>query len=341
MPRINETILQCSIYLYPSKEIAKTGKGGGGSGFLVGIPTVENSPASAPTSDFLYAVSNSHVVLGGNSVIRLNTMDGGTDYIETNPNLWTHSDVADICVYQIEISELRHQHLFFPTNIFVNKNHLVINAIGPGDDTFVVGRFINHEGAQQNRPSVRFGTIAVMPDESDGIYNGYLKKKLEAYLVETHTISGYSGSPVFLHVPRRGTRMMHPNDMPEMPSGTWLLGIEWGHLLTYEEVYKKDKNGNATIKTEYQARTTTGMMCVSPSWHLLDLLNDPALVAEREKLTMEKERGKKSAPTTALDSALKPNVAGGDAILRAALNTPPQPKLKRKAKASRSRVSSK
>jgi hypothetical protein len=127
-----------------------------------------------------------------------------------------------------------------------------------------------------------------MPDEFDGIENPYLNKKLEAYLVETHTISGYSGSPVFLHVPRRGRRMIHPDAKPEMPPGTWLLGIDWGHLVTYEDVYKKDENGNPTKKTEYKAQTTTGMMCVSPAWHLLDLLNDPALVADRDRIAMEK-----------------------------------------------------
>jgi hypothetical protein len=69
--------------------------------------------------------------------------------------------------------------------------------IGPGDDVFVVGRFINREGKQKNIPSVRFGNIAQMPGEPLFLDDG---KELECFLIEGRSISGFSGSPVFIHI---------------------------------------------------------------------------------------------------------------------------------------------
>jgi hypothetical protein len=70
VPRIDDSILNCGIYLYGSEEDAKRGEPYGGSGFLVGVPFGNRPPN---TAWHCYAVTNAHVVKGGYPVVRVNT----------------------------------------------------------------------------------------------------------------------------------------------------------------------------------------------------------------------------------------------------------------------------
>lgn len=58
-----------------------------------------------------------------------------------------------------------------------------------------------------------------------------------------------------------------------MGIGTWLLGIDFGHLPTYEPVLESDKT--SPISEKWFVRGNTGLMTVVPAWKLLDLLPWP------------------------------------------------------------------
>jgi len=116
-----------------------------------------------------------------------------------------------------------------------------INRVGAGDDTFMVGRFINHAGKQRNTPSIRFGNIAMLPFEKVKLDNAANHYEQEAFLVETRSISGFSGSPVFVYqpiytmtqIPRAHEFAISEHD----PMGElYLLGIDCGHIPKYEKV---------------------------------------------------------------------------------------------------------
>jgi hypothetical protein len=80
MPRVPDMMLDCSIYLYPSRSDAETGEQYGGSGFLVGV---RSKNMMLPHLEHTYAVTNRHVVEWGSSpVIRLNTASGGKDVLD-------------------------------------------------------------------------------------------------------------------------------------------------------------------------------------------------------------------------------------------------------------------
>jgi hypothetical protein len=192
MPRIRDEYVNCAVYLYPTVAHAKRGEAFGGSGFVVKVM----SKFDDPYKRHFYVVTNSHVLNSGSSVIRMNKKDGTVATIKTNPSLWTYSDKADLAIYPIELDDSYSVHAI-STKKLLTKFKLESKGLGVGDDTFVVGRFINHEGRQRNRPTVRFGTIAMMPDANDGVYNNHMSSDQESYLVETHTVCGYSGSPVF------------------------------------------------------------------------------------------------------------------------------------------------
>ncbi len=208
---------------------------------------------------FLYVVSNRHVVLN-NPFIRVNTKVGGADIGEILPHHWLYREDQDIAVCPLKFSDAHKVH-YFPLGSMLTKEAMIRENIGPGDEVFAVGRFINHEGRQCNTPCVRFGNLAMMPHEPVWHPTNTTQQQ-ESFLVDIRTMSGYSGSPVFVCIP-----IFRANDggfeILGKPMGPWLLGVEWGGIT----------DGH---------RNHTGMYGVVPAWILIDLLNDPRLVAIRQ-----------------------------------------------------------
>ncbi|MCH8063445.1 MAG: trypsin-like peptidase domain-containing protein [Chloroflexi bacterium] len=195
MPRIPDDLLDIVIYLYPSMQDARDGARFGGSGFLVGIRSERYPDDNAKVHN--YAVTNSHVIREGHSpIVRLNTQDGGTEILELNEGDWVHHpDADDVAICQVEISvDTLHVRRISPS-IFLTKELITDHAIGPGDETFFLGRFISHDGKQQNLPILRFGNIAMMPWQPVRHPRGINQ---ESFLIEARSLSGFSGSPVFL-----------------------------------------------------------------------------------------------------------------------------------------------
>ncbi len=256
MPRIRDEYLDCVIYLYYSKEDAERGTvhENGGSGFLVGIPSAEGPP-------HVYAVSNRHIV-EKSPVIRLNTKSGECDVLPVETSSWIFNRQHDIAVCHITLPSV-YKYKFVSLEQFVTPAIIESERIGPGDDVFIVGRFVNHEGRQRNIPSVRFGNLAMMLDEpvrhKDSEDEGEV-----SFLVDIRTVSGYSGSPVFVLPRILDTTSVNILAVRAGGPSAWLLGVEWGHLL--------DHNG-----------INTGMSCVSPVWFLKELLDDPRLVQARQE----------------------------------------------------------
>jgi hypothetical protein len=295
MPRINEQLLDSSIYLYNSVKAAEDGDQIGGSGFIVHVPTKYERWVHP------YAVTNKHLIDGGFHVLRLNTIEGGINTIESEPESWRlHPDGDDIAVLPLELDGLSLKWLSIPTTQFISRDIIENYRVGPGDEVFLIGRLVTMAGRQKNSPVVRFGNLSMManPDEpivrSDG-------SEQESFLVDCRSLSGFSGSPVFVtttqyydesHLPKvleSGEPI--PGDPPNSTStgiratlvstqgtfGPWLLGIDWGHVPLWKPVYEGQR------KTDYQADANTGIACVAPAWRILDVLNDKELLRERSR----------------------------------------------------------
>src|SRR5260370_1057024 len=93
---------------------------------------------------------------------------------------------------------IREEYLDCVIYLYYSKQDAERGAIHEnGGSGFLVGRFVNHEGRQKNSPSVRFGNLAMMPGEP--VYHKHSESQgEESFLVDIRTISGYSGSPVFV-----------------------------------------------------------------------------------------------------------------------------------------------
>lgn len=87
MPRIQDAILDCVVYIYDDVPHAQAGVAIGGSGFLISVPLEKNPEKAVP-----YVVTNSHVIrrAGDTPVVRLNTKDDGMAIHPYRADDWTH-----------------------------------------------------------------------------------------------------------------------------------------------------------------------------------------------------------------------------------------------------------
>ncbi len=280
MPRIPPADLNCAFYLYPSEEAAKAGVKLGGSGFWVGIQSLVVQKLR-----WLYAVSNRHVVHSpGASVIRANAKDGGVKIIAAEPTDWVeHPNHHDIAILEIEGDEIsRHIEITHVlTGMFVSEDDVKSEAVEVGNEVYMIGRFINHDGKVRNTPSARFGNVSMMPGEP--IYVDSKSPPQESFAVELRSTCGYSGSPVFVATENPARRFAGSVRGPD-----YLLGVHWGHIIepwTVETkiVKKVMLAGLAPDEREIdQVSANTGMNGVVPAWRLKELLDMPRFKDDRD-----------------------------------------------------------
>jgi len=307
LPRISDHFLNCVVYLYPSEAEAQEGKNIGGSGFLVGIPLDEQQKRFS-----LFVVTNKHVVDHGNMTVRINTRFGETDIISLEEELWfAHPDGDDLAICGIGLSSELHQVDFIRPDHWVDKEWIKETDIGPGDDVFVVGRFISRDGQQQNRPTVRFGNIAQMPGDPIVTETGH---KQESFLVEIRSMSGYSGSPVFVryttHVTPPGAKK-YPYAGILVQGFGLLLGVDFCHIHSREPVI--DNVTKRPVNPDWYVSSNTGMAGIIPAWKLADIFENEELkrlieeVKVKQKNRLQGEVTRLSSDTAQTDRPQKPD----------------------------------
>jgi len=280
MPKIPSHVIDTVFYLYRSIEDAKSGSKYGGTGFLVGVPSEK-----FPDYYSVYGVTNWHVALDdGYSVIRLNTAGGDTGIFDLGPDEWEFlPGKDDIAVSPILPFQSTFQLPgFIPISGFATEEIISQNAIGVGDDVFMVGRFIDYDGGVTNLPTVRFGNISLMPAPIEQP-TGYMGK---SYCIDLHSRSGYSGSPVLVYRTLGGNleeiqRTRKP--FSSILTFLYLLGIHWGQfperwpLIPGEEL----QESSGLITKGGYVEGLSGMTCVIPAQQILELLNIPTIKNKR------------------------------------------------------------
>ena len=244
---------------------------------------------------FPYLVTAEHVVEGmthaGKEIfVRFNLKDGTARFESTkgakwwyHPTDWEKSDVVITAVgFDWNIVDHECIPLF---NYDLHENTPILRPerqIGLGDETFAIGLFRSHHGAQRNRPIVRIGNIAAMPEEP--IKTKY-NKFVEGYLVEMRSIAGLSGSPVFVDRPAVPPMGFFPDPQfkPDPEQVNWFryhfLGLIHGHFDVpnpLEDIVAEDDSATAGVNT--------GMGIVIPAQMILDTLYQDDLAQERIEL---------------------------------------------------------
>ena len=321
MPKMNQKILTCAVYLYASRSEADNGSNFGGTGFLVSIPSVKY-PDKAKHG---YVVSNWHTAIkGAKSVVRLNRRDGKTEIFEYGPEDWEKDPNGyDIAAVSIKITD-DHDAGFVPLDLFADEKTLAQYEVGVADNVFMVGRFVDHDGGPTNMPAARFGHISVMPSPMK-MDTGVVGKN---FCIDIHSRTGYSGSPVFVY--RLVTDDMENTAGFKVRHNTGifkLLGIHYAQFP--EELELKNTEPKQYLKG------MSGMTCIIPAWNIAAMLNSPKFVKRRQMAEdgLDQYFRTHGEPSSSESADLPAKT--GDEILRAMLQTPPTPVTKSKAKAKK------
>lgn len=190
MPKIPQAVIKSVFYLYRSREDAIAGKNPAGTGFIV----QSDGNANGYPSDYgvYFGVTNWHVaVRDGASTIRLNTLDGGTDVIEFGPEEWQFiPGKYDVAAIPLKLDANVHDVAAISEYMFADEpSHGRGASIGVGEDAFMIGLFLDHDGVSINIPSARFGNVSMLPNSKATIrqptsYDG------ESYVVDMHSRTG-------------------------------------------------------------------------------------------------------------------------------------------------------
>lgn len=228
---------------------------------------------------FLYLVTAEHVIAllkaRGHAQVfaRINDTNGDTQPpVPIDITAWRfHPDAeTDVAVLPFTFQR-KAKWLAADTSVFVTIAALEEHEFGIGDEIFAVGLFRHHYGSQKNVPLVRVGTLAALPHEPVRTHWGMI----DGYLIELHSIGGLSGSPVYIHRPPVRVK----DDKIQYAKGLryFLLGLISGHF----DVEKLDED-SVVDDQDSRGNINTGVAVVVPAHKILETLNQPELIAERE-----------------------------------------------------------
>jgi hypothetical protein len=277
LAEIRSEYLNCIAYIYPNAQSEEDGHGGGTAFHIVARLPLEGWAQA-------YFVTAAHLVSSeqSNPVIRVNLLDGGATVIQTTYEGWFVDSASDIAVHPVEIDYSRVQLTVVPVEGFLTKQHIIEHRFGPGNDVFVLGRLAGHDGTKRLLPSVRFGSISMMPSEP--FARSLASRVDEAFLVEFRSIGGYSGSPAFIHeVP------FHLRDkaahIHKWSYGPHLLGVDVGHIRKKEPLLSKRIINNRESYSPVPDRfyeTNTAVAAIVPAWKIVELLDREDVKSARE-----------------------------------------------------------
>jgi hypothetical protein len=296
MPKLGQykDILKTVVFLYENVEDARAGANIGGTGFLVSVPSVRFPNQVRHT----HVVTNWHVAVSGAPscpVVRINTKSGQAETIDFDPSEWLFipggPDIAVSPPFEWK-NEVYDATPFDGHTWLLTDEEEARQDVGPADDVFMIGRFIDYEGEETNTPALRFGHISIM-DAKIKQSTGY---KGRSIVIDMHSRTGFSGSPVIIYR-TMGSLFINPPPSPGMVlqgGGHYisLLGIHWGQFPEEWELKKPEtvhvvRNAPLIKRGEY-VEGLSGMSCVIPAFDIINVLLTPELVKMREKFEDER-----------------------------------------------------
>lgn len=273
------SVLDAVVFVYRTQEEAAEGRKAGGTGFLVAVPSIRRPDAL----HHMYVVTNFHVARGEPRTLRVNTRDGGVELVTVHD--WVSPPRGpDVAVAPVALPSRHSVKALRSDSWLLTQEESSRFEIDAGDDVFMVGRFVDYEGVQSNQPSLRFGHISMKEASITQTATGYSGP---SFVVDMHSRSGYSGSPVFVYR-TAGSIFAPKNSIVTGGDFIKLLGIHWGQFPERWEL-----SGRATpaedadpveaglIVDGQYVKGLSGMTCVVPAWDILGTLADPRLVSLR------------------------------------------------------------
>jgi hypothetical protein len=254
--------------------------------------------------DFPYLITCRHAIANisepPGAHIRVNRLVGKPPLvIQTTQSEWIGhpDDSVDICAYPFSLRkwdreedlEVGRFKLESPDTIERVSKHYGLDL---GAEVFIIGAFVGQIGQRKNIPIVRTANIAAMPDEPISPYS----KRRPAYLVETRSLGGVSGSPMFLHTEsgrlhggaRPGWRTSGSDviTMPYVLIGMIIAHHTGNYRSDFGTVDPEDKDVIPGQDADFNA----GISVAVPVNQIIETLDQPSLQLARDAAVLERRQ---------------------------------------------------
>lgn len=292
--RIPKGIEKTVVFIYSESDGAP--QHADGTGFLLGVPVPDH-----PERSWTYLVTAQHVLhVNGQDLnspfrevvyVRFNQMKGIAALAEldlresgANQNVFLDSDRSvDVAVVPIYIpipGGVQVDGLLLSDDMLVTAEDFKKYNIGVGTDMFFTGMFAPYQGLMRNSPIVRFGKLAMIPDEKINFGGRYE----DAYLVETFSFGGNSGSPVFFYPGQDNT----PGALLIGTTVLKVAGVMQGFFGDIEPI-QLARPTNEQGPSVPVSQSNSGIAVVIPAQHIRNILDSPVLKALRDASLMQSQ----------------------------------------------------
>jgi hypothetical protein len=299
--QISEGIRKSVGYLWYD---SATGPKWAGTAFLLGYPWAGLELPNA----HIYVVTAHHLLAkiqmdatNDRVYVRLNAKAGGTINMILEQRHWHRhptDTTVDVAAAHCSIPDVLVDYDSIPYNIMSTAQSVHTLGITLGDEVFLPGLFAQHIGVGANIPVIRVGNIAALREEPVHTTSPY--GTMDAYLIDTRSTGGLSGSPVFVHL--GWTRWTQGGiHLATSPTPFTLLGLVHGHCVDHDE------SG---------AGSNAGIAIVVPSEKILEVLEQDELREKRDEYEEAYAKRVAASPISSLGtplSAVKWKAAASDA----------------------------
>ncbi|HKG58331.1 MAG TPA: hypothetical protein VKB05_01025 [Pyrinomonadaceae bacterium] len=287
--RIPNNYLDCVCFI-----CVKVARLGAEEDFFIGTGFFCSVPSTLPGLRHSYLVTDRHVIRDAKAegysefYVRLN-MANGRSVSAVIPDAWIYPEnpAVDLAVLPVtlpsEVAGIKTQLLTIKCEDFVTEEVIKEYGIGVGDNLFITGLFSQRWGYQRNIPIVRTGIIASMPDEPFPTKEGEL---YDGYLIETRSIGGLSGSPVYVYLD--AWRPQYHKEVSTFNTSNlqwriYTLGIVRGHWDLERQDEAVDVSLAAKLVNNEIERLNTGIAVVTPIREVQKILQGEELMKHRER----------------------------------------------------------
>jgi hypothetical protein len=298
---IRDDLRRCVVFIGTHGDESNGGINCLGTAFLLEYETVR------------YLVTVQHIAVGlGDSpfLIRLNKSDGTADNVLVDPiehNVRWFTNIDDpnvdlaIMPFNYLLQAAGYDCLFLHSKAFIGPvADRPLARVGIGDTTYTIGLFQLVAGKNRNLPVVHRGNIALMSGEEPVPVDDWLARGLgkvrhvDCYLVETQSLKGLSGSPVFARASADWEDF--PVDGRHMPVRLSLRDVNL--LGVWQGSWDSPPGTVLGVKDSYGARVPVGMGLVIPVEKMLCLLETDEMKNHRETVIKQRQ----AADVASLDS---------------------------------------
>jgi hypothetical protein len=206
----------------------------------------------------------------------VNLISSGQDqsvFFHSDPSV----DIAVIVITPTDVDAIDIKSL--PENMLVAADDFKNLNIGVGTDMFFTGMFTSFLGEKRSYPIVRFGKLAMIPDEKIALPG---LPAAEGYLMEAFSFGGNSGSPVFFYPASDNT----PGRLILGPRPIKIAGVMRGFFGDYEPIQLLPTQTAAQGQPGQSipvSNGNSGIAFVVPARFISEILHSPELENLRQK----------------------------------------------------------